>query len=466
MTKINFLTEYYKNRASDQHSGRLLNLYLEEDKANGKYPVIAFPTPGLSTFNSGSGSVVRGGIEHKGVAYFVVDNTFYSYASDGTRTSKGTLSTSTGNLPKMVSISNQIGFVDGSKIYIYNTDTNTFTTVSDADAPANPISITAQDGFFLVVGSNSIAVYGSDIADGTSYNALSFLNKNGSDYVSAVVSNKELVYVLGTKTSDTWYNSGAATFSFEPVGLGGFFNYGCAAVKSVSRGMDTVIFLAQCPTGGYEVVMMEQYNPKVVSNRAINYQLSQLTTVSDAIGYCYKKSGHEFYVLTFPTDAVTFMYDMTTGIWSELQSYVSSTYTRHLSNCHVFCYGKNLVGAYNSGKIYYLDDSVYQDDGSQIKRQIITPPGYASGKKVFCDRLQVDMQTNVGSSLTVTLNVSKDSGQTYPTTYTNTIPSAGGRMYWNRLGMTQDAFVFDLSTTVNAKVCILGAQAEIRTGIH
>jgi hypothetical protein len=75
--KINFLNQYFKSKASDNNASDLLNMYLEEDKDLGKYKIIALPTPGKTVFNSDSGSVVRGGIEHQGVAYFVVDNKFY-----------------------------------------------------------------------------------------------------------------------------------------------------------------------------------------------------------------------------------------------------------------------------------------------------------------------------------------------------------------------------------------------------
>ena len=464
--KINFLNQYFKNRASDNNASDLLNMYLEEDKDQGKYNVIALPTPGKTVFNSDAGSVVRGGIEHRGVAYFVVDDTFYSYTSNGTRTSRGTLNTSSGRI-QLASISNQIEIVDGTDIYNYNTGTTTFTTVSDADRPSNPIGVTAQDEFFLIFCSNSSIVYGSDVADGTSFNALSFSTKTGpGDYVNGLMSSNEILHVFGTKTSDNWYNSGAATFSFEPIGLGGFFHYGCIAPNSVAKGANTVFFLGQNEQGGYCVNMMDQYDVKPISNRAVDYQLSLLTTLTDAQGFCYKQSGHEFYVLTFPTEAKTFMYDATTGLWSELQSYVSAAYTRDLANCHVFCYGKNLVGAFNSGTIYYLDPTVYQENGTAIKRRIVTPPGYAAGKKVFMDRLQVDLQTNVGSSLQIDLDVSKDSGVTYTAFASQNIPSTGGRMFWTRLGMTQNAFVLRLSTTSNSKFCVLGAVAEIRTGVH
>lgn len=466
MKKLNFLNEYYQNRSLDQNISYLLNMYLEEDKSNGKYPVVAYPTPGKTTFNTGTGSVVRCMFEHNGVAYAVVDTVLYSYSSSGTRTSKGTLNTSTGRV-LYAAISNQIMLVDSGDGYIYNTDTSSFSAISDADFPSTPYALTAQDSTFLVSSSGTAVVYGSDVADGTSWSALSFNTKETQgDDVVALMASKGLIYVLGEYESDVWYNSGAATFSFEPVGLGAKFNYGCAARFSVAKGRDTIVYLGQSRTGGKEVVMMDQYTPKVISSRAITYQINQLTTWSDAFAYCYNKSGHEFYVLTFPTDAKTFMFDFSTGLWSELNSYISAAYTREISNCYCYCYNKHLIGAYNSAYIYSLDDTVYQENGVNIKKQIICPPGYADGTKIYIPKLQIDVQTNVGSSLSCTVDVSKDTGQTYPLSFTGTIPSTGGRMFFSRLGMTQNAFVIRMTSTSNSKFVVLGALADIEIGAH
>lgn len=466
MKKAQLLTQYYKNKSSDNNSSDLLNMYLEEDKSLGKYNIIAYSRPGLSTFNTDAGSVVRGGINHQGTAYFVVDDTLYSYASDGTRTSRGTLNTSTG-IVQIASIPNQIEIIDGTDIYNYNSFTDTFTVVSDADRPTNPNFLTSQDSYFLFGVSNSATIYASDLADGTSFNALSFNTKNGDgDYVNGLLSYKRNVHVLGTNVSEIWYNSGASTFSFESLDLGAIFHYGCLAKNSVAKGQSSIFYLGQNEVGGLCVLMMDQFKPIEVSNRAISYQLSLLTTVSDAIGMCVKHDSHEFYILTFPTEAKTFVYDVTTQLWSEWTSYISAAYTRFLGNCHVNCYGKNLVGAYNSGTIYYLDPTVYTDNGAQIKRQVVSPPGYAGGAKTRLHKVQIDVQTGVGSSKTVSLDVSDDSGQTFVSCTDQDIPSAGGRLFWTRLGLTQQSFVLRFYTTANAEFTILGALAEYDVGIH
>lgn len=472
---INFLAEYYKSRALDQNQARILNMFLEvenqnvaESNSNGgefkqhsKYKITAYPTPGLSEFNAGSGSVVRGMYEKNDILYAVVDNTFYSYDSVGVRTSRGTLNTSTG-LVEICDINDEIFINDFTNCYSYIPSTQDFAVVNDADFPVSPSSITAQDGFFLVSQSGTSTVYGSDVANGRSWNALSFGAKTGQgDHVVKVISDERRVFVLGEKTSEVWFNSGAPTFSFE-VDTSVFYHYGCAAKMSAVACKNILYFLAKSANGGVEILSIAGYQPEVISNPAITYRINQLTTYSDAQAFCYTQNGHTFYEIIFPTDDVTFLYDITTGLWSELQSNGG----RHQANCYAYCFGYQLVGDYASGKIYYLDPDSYTDNGTAIDREIITSPAYAEGKKIKANRFQLDFQNNIGVNVPFTIDVSRDSGQTYDYQLTGTIPSAGGRVFWTSLGQTQNAFVFRYRTSANANVIILGATAEAEKGIH
>ncbi len=464
--KLNLLSQYNENNSKDENSASLTNMYFEEDKNGGKYSVIALPTPGLSLLSSSTDAQVRGSIEHIGITYTVIDDTFYSVASDGTKTSIGTLDTSSGFV-QIATIPAQIGIIDGTYLYIYDLNSTTFAKVTDADVPTNPSAITAQDGFFLISSDDSANVYGSDPSDGTSWNALSFATKEGEgDKVMGLFSNKELVYVLGERQSVVWYNSGAATFSFEPVGLGSFFHYGLAARNTMARTQDTLIFLAQSASGGYQVVRMNQYTPESISSRAIEYQLNKATNISNAFAFTYSYGSHDFYVLSLPDDDLTFQYDFSTGLWNKLSSKVTSEQTIFRISCVVYCYNKLIAGDYFTGNLYTLESDVYTENSTAIYREIISPPGYVDGMKVFLDRVQLDLETGVGSNSTITLDVSKNTGRSYDTTYTGTIPDTGERLYFNRLGMTPNAFVLKLSTQTTNKFIVLGAQAILRKGIH
>lgn len=468
MKTFNFLSQYAKSAASDNITGNLVNWYLEESKEAPKYKVIARPTPGLTVFNSDSGSVVRKLFRFNDVVYSVVDDKFYSYTSDGTRSAAlGTLNTSTGGLD-ICAIDDQIMIVDGTNGYIFTVSTTTFATITDSDFPANPITATAQDGFFLVAVEDSSDIYGSDISNGLSWSALSLANSTGSgDYITKLFSHRREVWVMGAESMEVWVNTGAPTFSFEP-NQSIYIHTGLAAIDSPVICDNNIYLLGQQLNGSiavYKMISDKGYIPEKISTREIDYLLSTFTTYNDALGYTYMQSGHEFYILAFPTEGVTLVYDLTTETWHERQSTINGSQTRHLSNCSAFCYGLSLVGAFNSGTIYYFDEDVYTDNTQSIYRELVSPPGY-TGYKIFLDKLQIDMQTNVGSNKTMNVSLSKDSGQTYTALTDGTIPSAGNRMFWSRLGMTQDGFVIKMTTTSDANTTILGAKGIFREGVH
>ena len=213
----------------------------------------------------------------------------------------------------------------------------------------------------------------------------------------------------------------------------------------------------------------EGYTPQAVSNRAIDYQISTFTTISDAQAYVHEHEGHEFYVITFPTAGRTFAYDSTTDTWHERQSYISGQYTRHISNCHASCYGKSIVGDYQSGKLYYYNATNYTENDVAIRRIIVTHPFYKEGKQMTCPRLQLEFETAVGSSPEFDLAVSKDGGHTFstksPTKNLGSTTDYGKRIYWDQLGLARQ-WSFKLTTTMTSRFVLLGAIARFNIGSH
>ncbi len=467
---IDILNQYTPSKSTDQNQSELTNMYLEEDQSSsgvkGEYKVVAYSTFGLQTFCNTTKAVVRALYEHNDVLYAVAGDTFYSINSAGTASSLGTLNTSTG-FAKIVSITggsdtnNQLIIIDGTNGYSYNVGTSTATfPISDVDFPDTCTDITTQDDYVIVEKSGSMSFYLSDLSDSTTWATLDFASKfRKPDRLVAINANKGELWLLGSKSVEIWVNTGNASFPFErrsDVLIEG----GCAAKRSVVVAGNTLFYLAKNSNGGYGVVAVEAYQPKVVSTKAIMYQLSQLTSVSDCIAYAYAKDGHECIDFTFPTDNKTFTYDLSVGIWLNRQSYVSSTYGRFLGNCHAFCYGKSLVGDYNSGIIYTQSSAVYTENGVAIRRRFVSPPVYSGGKYLYIHRLQIDVQTNVGSSKTFLLEMSTDRGITWTTVDTYTIPTDGaGTIYTSSLGAAF-CFLFRITTTDNFNFTLLGMQAD------
>ena len=461
--RLNFLNQSYETKASDQNLSSLINMYLVEDQSQGKYPVIAYPTPGLTVFNSGSGSVVRGMYEQAGVLYAVVDNKFYSYNSAGTRTERGTLTTSTG-LVYFAGLIDEILIVDGTNGYHYTISTTTFQSpLTDGDFPQTATSIANLDEFGIATITSSNQYQISAVGNGASWSAADIATVSGSpdNLVRAFINRREL-WFFGENTTEIWFNSGAS-FPFERI-QGIFIEYGLAARASIGKGDGTIFFLGQNTSGGLNIIKMDGYIPQVISNRAIAYQINTYTTTSDAVGFVYQQEGHEFYVLTFPTEAKTWVYDLSTQLWHERQSYVSAAYTRWLPNCYAYAYGKHLVGAYNSGTIYQLSTTTYTENGTAIRRRLVTHPFHTDNEKRYTiNKFQLVFESAVAASPEFDLEVSRNGGRTYSTAVTKNLGSTtdyGKRIIYDRLGQCRSC-AFRVTTTMNAKCIILGAQADL-----
>lgn len=474
---LDILNQHTPGKSTDQNQSELTNMYLDADSSvstvKGEYKVIAYPTYGLETFCDTSEAVVRALYEQNGVLYAVAGNKFGSINSGGTFTQiGGNLNTSTG-FAKIVAITggsdtnNQIIIIDGTNGYHYNITTTTATfPIADPDFPQTCTDITVQDDYVIVEKAGSISFYISNVSDGTTWEALDFASKfRKPDRLVAINSNKGELWLLGSKTCEVWNNTGNASFPFERRN-DVFLEVGCAARSSVVVAGNIMFFVGKSRTGGYGVVSLENYMPKNIASGPIMYQLNQLTTVSDCIALAYAKDGHECIDFTFPTDNKTFTYDTTTGAWLNRQSYVNSTYGRHLGNCAAFCYGKILLGDYNSGAVYSQSSSVYTDGGEVIRRRYVSTPVYFAGKRIYISRLQIDVQTNVGSNKTFLLEMSTDRGNTWETVDTYTVPTSGdGTIYTSSLG-SSPCFLFRITTTDDFNFTLLGFSANIEIGMH
>lgn len=485
---LDILNQYSPSKSPDEMQSELINMYLEADKAasgtntyeqsesvagiKGKYRLVAYPTFGLDVFCDTGKANVRAIYEQNEVLYVVAGNTFYSINSSGVKTSLGTLNTSTGfakieAITGGIDTNNQLVIIDGTNGYQYNIGTAVATfPITDIDFNQTSDDMTAQDDYFITKSLNSMSFYLSNLSDGTSWDALDFGSKfRKADRIVAIKSHKGELWLIGSKTTEVWTNTGNALFPFERRS-DIFIEIGCAAARSVVIAGDSLIYLAKSRTGGYGVAIISGYEPLVVSTKSIMYQFSQLTTTSDCIAYAYAKDGHEFVDFTFPTDNKTFTLDLVNNQWHLRQSYISSTYGRFLGNCHAFCYGKSLIGDFNSGKIYTQSSSTYTENGTAIRRRYTSPPVYSGGNMIYMHRLQIDMQSNIGNNKTFLLELSRDRGQTWETVDTYTVPTSGlDQIYTTSLGAAR-TFTFRITTTDNFNFTMLGFQAELTVGMH
>jgi hypothetical protein len=449
---------------------KCINWYLEKDESEGKFPFILRPTPGLKAFATmGSATEIRGMIQHRGVLYCVADDAFYSVSSAGTETSEGSLDTSTG-LVKMAASNDQIMIVDGTKGYTYTISTDTFAEITDADFPSNPDDVTYQDGYFIMISKTDHKFYLSGINDGQSWDALDFASATGDpDYLVGIQADHREIWLFGTRTTEIWYNSGNATFPFEKR-PGVLLHKGLAATHSVARANNSLYWLASDEAGQAVVVRADGYTPRVISSTAVSQAIQSYDTIDDAYAYNYRLGKNEFYVLTFPTEDVTWVFNAATEQWHQLQSYESGAYHKHRSCCYAFAYGKHIVGDPGSNNLYELDEETYLDGADPIRRVRVTNNFNRNNNLLSLYNFVVDIEPGIGDNTggqgddpQLMLRVSKDGGHTWGNEMWRDMGKAGvynQRVKWDALGQGRN-WAFEITVSDPVDAVVLGAYVDI-----
>jgi len=479
---LDLLTQYTVKSSTDQNQATLENMFLEEEQKTplrqdprayiqDEYQLTAYPTFGLTTFSTTGESNVRALYNHNETLYAVAGNKFGSVNSGGTFSQLGSnLNTSSG-YAKIVSITggsntnNQLVIIDGTNGYSYNTGSSTGEfPIADSDFPDTASDITTLDDYVIVLQNSSISYQLNTVSDSLTWSALDFASKTRKPdkIVGIHVVGGELM-LLGNTTGEVWINTGNVSFPLERR-PDVFIEQGLAAKRSLVVVAGVLMYLGQSRTGGYGIVQVENYIPKVVSTKAIMNLINSFSTVSDAIAYGYAKDGNEFYEITFPTADKTLTLNVSNGSWTIRNSNISGTYGRFKADCAAFCYGKCLIGDSQSGVIFTQDNAVYTENGTAIRRRFVTPNIYLEGMYFTINYLQIDVQSNVGSSKTFLLEMSLDRGNTWSTVGTYTVPTAGdNRIRIDALGGS-NVFTFRITTTDNYKFVIRGFLADVTVG--
>jgi hypothetical protein len=112
----------------------------------------------------------------------------------------------------------------------------------------------------------------------------------------------------------------------------------------------------------------------------MEYAMLLYPRVDDAISSSYVESGHEFYRLDFPTANRTWEWDDTSRVWVELgvETAQDEVYScdRGRYRVHVTWPNQmpmNLVGDFQSGKIYQVSPNFLDDAGTEIPVMRIAP---------------------------------------------------------------------------------------------
>jgi len=463
MAKIALSNGAYQARSVIASAQRCINLYLEANPQTSVFPFTHYPTPGLTLMGSVAPTSWRGlYFATNGQLYGVCGNKVYTISSSWAFTVIGTITSISGPV-SMVDNTNDIILVDGiyGNGWQINLATNTFSQISQPGFYGGN-QVNYVDGYFVLNRIGTRQWYIS-LPNSTTFDPIDYASTTGfSDSLIGIGITRRYVYLFGKITTEVWFNQGNTTFPFGRL-PGSFMQYGCAATNSIAQMDGELYWVAQSPQGQAFICKTANFAANIISTFAINNELQGYPTLADAIGYTYELNGHFFYVVTFPTANKTWVYDLSNQQWNEW-NYIDNEggFNRHRSNCFAFAYRKLIVGDWETGNLYAIDQDNYTDNGQVITRvRTFYHMEDDSSNRVRYRSLILEMESGNGfnnEEINVGLRWSNDRGKTYGNPVFQSLGMEGEYitvMQWNRLGMARDR-VFEVSWSPPVRTALNG----------
>ena len=313
--KTPILGSSYVARSINAADNRMVNLFSEAVPEGGKEAGFLQRCPGLKLLATIGSGPIRGlwtFSSDASVAFVVSGAELYKITTTYAPTLLGTIY---GTGPVSIADNGtQLFIAANGPSYIYNNATNVFGQITDRDFPG-AVTVGYIDGYFVFNQPNSQLIWVTSLLDGTTIDPLEFASAEGSpDGVVGIMVDHREVWVFGTNSIEVWYDSGDVDFPLQRI-QGAFNEIGCAAAYSIAK-LDNGLFWLGADARGQGIVYRANgYTGTRISTHAVEWQIQQYGTLSDAIGYTYQQDVHAFYVLVFPSANTTWVYDVATQAW-------------------------------------------------------------------------------------------------------------------------------------------------------
>ena len=466
--RIDLVGDSYQAWSIPFNAERTINMFPVFNR-DGRDIAALYGTPGLSLFATAGVGAVRNGFRSRknGRVFFVSGDTLFEIDLAGNTTNRGTLNQSSGNIT-IDENETQLAICDGESVYIFTYSSNNFAQVTDPDLPTAG-TITTIDNYFVINEVDTGRFYISALGDGTSWNALDFKSAETSpDRIIRVFNGVGQLWCFGEGTTELFTNTGASDFPFEKVSNGDF-DVGILAPNSVQAIGRAIIWLGQDEYGRGMVYETTAINPNKVSTPAIDILLQEATNPEDIVSWVYQEKGRTFYVLTGGGLATSLVLDMDTKLWHErAYTNVNGQFEQHRGRCCVFAFGKQLVGDRENGNIYEMDMDIYSDNGDAIVRERTYRHLFSEADRKRYNTLEIGVESGVGlqsgqgSNPKIALSISKDSGRTFGTPYTEELGKTGNyfeTVTFRRLGVAEE-MTFRVRISDPVKIALMGSYLK------
>ncbi len=373
----------------------------------------------------------------------------------------------------------QLFIVGAGKGYVLDLRTNVFAQVVEGVTFGDYL-----EGYFVALDAGTSTLKWSGILNGFRWTDTDYQQRvAGADkWIGMAVHNKE-IWLVGTQSTEVWVHTGAPepAAPFSPIDSV-FIEKGIGAAFSLMKVETSLFWLAQDKNGSGMIVRTEGYGVVRVSTHGLEDRIRAYRTVADAEAWTYQDLGHTFYVLSFPTEGHTWVYDLSTREWHERGHWaaLARDWTVYRPRAHAFAFsgltrGLHLVIDRETGVIYEMASTLGTDvDGRPIIRQRRAPHITNNQKDVTHDELEIVLDPDLvpisgnGSDPTAMLRWSNDSGSTWSNEHWRGTGKLGrrlARVRWQCLGSARSR-QYELTLADPIPWRIIGARLELRSSVH
>lgn len=467
----------YVSQSPIADAEQTINWYVEPMEVPGATTRLAlYPTPGVETITTSTSVQGRAHFAQGGREVAVIGANVVEIDSVGAQTSRGTVAID--QYPATICTNgeggDQLFVTSGNNGYILNLSTNVFTQVRTGATRQGA----AIDGYFLALDADTATVYLSDLLDGTTWDPTQFAQRSiQSDPWIALKVLDRFVWLLGSETSEVWYNAGTFPFPFAPH-PSGLVDYGTAAAFSPEVVGGTLIWLGATADGVGPVLRAAGFSPDIISTFPLSVAFSAYDTLVDAIGDTYQELGHTFYLLTFPTANATWAYDATTSMelppalrWAERGTWISESnrYDAWRPLFHAFAFNEHRMLDRETGALYRMRaDLGFDADSRPIRRLRRAPAIFAENQRLFVASFELFLEPGLGlasgqgSDPQVAFRHSQNGGKTWSSERLRSagaIGAYGTRTQWTRCGSGR-RWTPEIVVTDPVPFRILGASVD------
>lgn len=455
----------YKYRSLSFSNQKLVNLYNEDIETGSSYTKsVKIGTPGsTSAVDFGGLGQIRGlYYSSKGIApdfssklYVAGGKTIYRMNEDLTYQTLGNVGDNFTRI-KMIDNGFDLCVTDGYSFFTspLSADIPTLTSqlmpyIAGTFDRVQPDSMVFLNGYIVINSKNTNEFFYSNIgAEGArTWDSTKFQVAEGSaDKINALATRGGELWVFGQRSFEIYDITSDQYNPFARVG-GSFTEIGCGSPDSVAQVSDLLFWLGSSNTGNNTIYMANGLTPIRISDNGLEHAISKMKSPSDCTGFCYAEEGHMFYVLSWHTDDITYVYDATTKQWHNRATRDPLLNVNHQWNplYASFAYGKTYFGSTTNNILMYLDTNKFDEwNGVPILRELVSPTYIDSLEQFSVNSLQLDMEVGgsklligQGSDPQVMLQVSLDGGNTWGNERWRSIGKVGQfgtRIKWSILG--------------------------------